>query len=968
MSLDTILASGEMLEVVVEIDSALRTIGALKTWYYSTLFRETGSTDTPANTPMPQYLSNVGPLAQGLSEDVLFSGLSTNDPGTIVLFQPLPDVDKLSQLNDYTFIGYQCRITIGLASSTLYTDFVRYRTVTIAAEPDVILANVNSVGGIQATFKLQSVLGKMLEEDLIVNHYVGIPHCIQALTTTFVATAPYISAYALSSFTISFKFKGTIAPSVARNLFTRVQASPLQINFAVQITTTGTIQLVVTIAGVSTTLQSSTVSILDDIWHTITWGLLDKTSSYLMIDENVINTVVPSDTIDTPTSGDIWLGRFQLGKYLDCRLYNTYIPPDEARSIMAIRSGGDDSGVAGLWRFDDNAGGVANDYSTNANDAVLTGTINVNYSWQPTDLGEPELAGRPYLIVIGEVLNVMAQLIDSVRNRFSYNDGGTSPGTDSGLAVLTVRSQGTVLNGVGGADYTYLTGASADGVIAMTAAEAEPITFDHLSTGTSEEVMYPAQVANNLLTTRTRLTSSNIDGVQVGALNILCPWLSGYFANTDTNAQAALQSILGHSGLNYYEDSMGLFVPDFLLPPMGYGPYNEPILDLRGKPDNYVYWPEDVDAAGSITLATWFKTSQLDQTTYNLGGAEPNSGSFFLISKGSAGANYALYYQSVGVNSGRFAFAVGGTILYSPPGLVIEANKWYFISSVFDYEPGNSTLIFYAAEFGSSLVLASSVTTSANPVTDDLQIRIGASNHYCWGAVQHVQIWGVAKTLSQLQALMNTPPIGNETSLLFYAPINEGMGNPLNAVTGSSGIINGTPQWAPKLLVNLNDTPSVRLIEFHHLKPVYDAKVQYAHNRHPMTDSDIDTGITGDSRIALKREWKTALFNNPTIRSRFKDARKIVLNSSITDRESAQHLLRALADRFGTDQYIGVLEFTNDPEGSLNISRQACGLKLMDEIGIIGAIPSQISVARSFRGVSVNHNPITLSTTIGFTG
>src|SRR5262245_24911872 len=161
VALDAILADVEAgLAVVVEIDSVKRSDGTAATWYYSTHLRQTGAAETPANTSMPPYLltGSVGPLSQSLAEDTLFAGLATADPGSVVVVQKDPDAttDQISQLNDYTFAGRSVRIKIG-RESDLYASFELLRTATCEKEPDVRLTEK----GIQATFKLATVLGRL---------------------------------------------------------------------------------------------------------------------------------------------------------------------------------------------------------------------------------------------------------------------------------------------------------------------------------------------------------------------------------------------------------------------------------------------------------------------------------------------------------------------------------------------------------------------------------------------------------------------------------------------------------------------------------------------------------------------------------------------------------------------------------------------------------------------------------------
>lgn len=956
-ALDAILADIEaQLEVAVELDSAKRSDGTLKTWYYSTHGRSTGAAETPANTEFPAYLvpgGTLGPLSQSLAEDLLFAGMAAISSGSIILVQSLPEsaTDQLSQLNDYTFAGYGARIKIGRVADA-YASFEIYRTTTCDVEPEVTLAD----DGLRAELRLAGALKRMLEENLIVNRYVGIPTAMTYLTGSGRASVPHLAAYNLTSYTLMGKFKVSAAQTFNQVLHRK--GTGTNKNWSVFIGSTGggfsgKMMFTASLAGVDTTMITSPSTYVDGDWHFWVAAIQDKSTAYLMVDGSVVGTYTPAASVDVQTAV-IDLGVLNanpIGSIVDMRLYDRYIAPDEARSLAAVRSDGDDLGCVGLWRFDDNSGTVANDYSSNNNDATIVGTQNTDWKWNWSDLGEPELAGRPMPIVAGEALNAQAQLIDGARERYRAADGEIEH-TGTYETTLTVRSRGTALTG-GGTDYTA-PAAAADGVIAMVAQEDEPVTFDLRNDGTNVQYFYPSFVGQALLTSRSRLTGGDVENQT--PVSFLCPWLSGWFTDQDSTASQALADILGGAGLCYYEVAAGALRIDFLLPPMGYGPYGESCLDLRGALNGGADFGDVGDAAGSMTVACWVNTHLLDQTTYDYNVGNLN----YLVAKANDFGNYALYLETTGANAGKLAFATAGTTVRSAAG-ILTAGAWYFVAAVFDDTANTSTL--YVGPNGGSVVAVASTTNSGTPTTNTTALRIGGAN-YPWVAVQHAQVWTVAKNLAQLQALMNTPPVGNEANLVAYVPLNEGSGSPVEKVNTVTGALTGSAQWAPKLVVNLNDTPSVKPAEFRHVAPAADVIVRYARNRHPMTSADIDTGVSQNNRLDLMREWKDVSLQNADNRTRYKNSRRIQLDSPITDRESAQRLARSLMTRFGTDRYVGTLEF---PSG-LAISRQACGLAIGDELGIIGAIPSQLSTARSFRVVAVAPNPLQLSTKIAFWG
>lgn len=957
LALDAILGDVEaILEVTVEIDSAKRSDGTLKTWYYSTHIRETGPIDAPANTtflPFLQMGGTLGPLSQSLSEDVLFSGLASNSPGSLTLLQQVVDNDQLSELNDYVFAGYPVRIKFGRVDEDDYANgFVLFRTVTVAIDP--IVQSVPN--GLQATFQLSSVLGRLLDEPLILKRYLGIPTCAEVLTTVPVAQASYNAAHDVTSFTLMYTVQVTSNPVADRNLIAKA-ISGTNLNFALIYKSSGFVECQVSIASVNTILHLSGTNLAGAPFHTIVWGLLDKTTSYLMIDGTIISTAIPSGTVNLPNAG-VRMARFLVGRHVDARLYNRYIPPDEARGIAATRSDGQDLGCVGCWRFDDGGSATAvNDYSPTGADATWTpGVLNTDYRWTFSDLGEPEMAGQLYPLTIGNVLNAKAHLIDSVRERYRGNVDATGWHTSTSNTTLTVKSQGTVLTG-GGTDYTAPADGG-DGVFSMTTQEDEPITYDLLNTGTSEELIYPSNLAKSLLTQRTRFTSSDV--ANVSPMTVLCPWPSGYHTDQDATAQQAIKEILGESGMCYFEDSEGHLFIDMLLPPTGYGPYNEPCIDLLGVQGGVVNIDDLGDISGSCTICGWVKVNLADQTSYNFGTSEPNVGTAYIAAKPDLDGNYAVYFQSIGSNAGKLAFKIAGTTLYTPSG-VIAPYVWHFVACTFD-DSGN-TMKIYCAPLGSSLAEITSGANSSSPTTNNSGIRIGNPSGFPWMSVQHLQVWNVVKNLSQLQSLMTTPPVGNESNLLVYAPLNEGVGDPVERVSLSAISLSATsrlPQWCPKLVVNLDETPSIKLTDYHHTHPSWNIITGYAKNYFRMVNSDIDAGVSQNDRLKLTREKLYARFESDSIRSRFKHAKRIELSSLINDTESANRLLKILAYRFGTNNYVGSLAF---PHG-LNLSRLAVGLQIGDEVGVTGFVPSQLQTPLSFRVASVSPNPLQLATNV----
>lgn len=963
-ALDALLASSDMLEITIELDSAKRSDGTLKTWYYSTSLRETGSAETPANTTFLPFLSSgeLGPLQQGLSEDTQFRGLGTSDPGSLKLIQTAPSTDLLSQLIDYTFDSYPCRIRIG-KTTDLYAAFILYRTVLVHGEPSVQLTDA----GIEASFGLSSILSRLLDENLIVPRYLGVPHCLRFSTASGFATATRIAEYDLVRFTGLIRFRSTAAPSNLVRLMAKV-VSGTDNNWLLGLNTAGSVQLTGSSGGTADDLSiPGSINYCDGKWHEVVFARDDKTRAYLLVDGALVGSDGPFTNSPNLAVANLQTGVRGAGTQAvdvtHAALFDRFYSEDEARGLSSTRLVGDENGCIGLWLFDDNTGASANDYSSKNNDMAISGTVNVDYSWQPSDLGDSDWAGKPFPILEGEVLNARAHLIDHVRERHRANADALGWHTSTSDTTVVVRSRGTVLTG-GGVDYTLPTDGGG-GVFPTTSQEDEPITFDITNSGSLEHFTFPGFVAYSIATERTRLTSNDIGGAANQAL-LLCPWPSGY--RTEENIVPTLQQVLsetlGESGMHYYENSSGALWVDTLLPPVGYGPYGDPCMDMRS---GYVGYGDIADMTGSCTLAAWFKSNLQDQTSFQWGGSDPNVGSSTIITKGT---NYDLYFQAIGPDAGKLKFRTAQSTLASPAGL-IESSTWYFVCGVFD-DAANTQKI-YLGKLGGTLAEVASQSNTNAQLTNSSGLKVGSDGRFTLGSIQHAQVWSTAKSLAQLQTLMATPPVGNEANLAAYIPLTEGTGaSPVESVSGTTGTLSSsasgpsaaTPQWAPKLLIDLDDTPSVKLTEFRHIRPAHNIIVRYARNHTPMTDADIDTGVSQSAREALKREWRDVSIYNPTIRSRYKGSSTIELNSSLTRQGSAQKLLRSLAVRFGTDRYMGLLEF---PAG-LAISRRACGLALMDEIGVTGSVPSQIGAPKSFRVVAVNHDPLTLSTKVAFWG
>lgn len=932
-SLESLLSDPEAnINVAVELSSSDKSDGTLKTWYIARFVDSLLLTSQPDFLP---FLSGVGPLSQSLSEDSQFGGLAESSAGSISIQQDNPDNDRLSSLLDYTFAGYTAVIKLGKLLADPYEDYYTYRTFTIEQDPDFSFTET----GIKLTFPLSSVLDKLSSIQLGLKRNVGIPHCLRIQTTSGIVTIPRISAYDVSRYTVSIKFAAAAVPS---SIFTlsRKYISTSNCHWWIRILITGGtlgwVQVLSSSGGVLDIALSAPTNYCDGQFHTVVFSRDSNVVSYLMIDGVVIETYNPVGMPDL-TASDIQTlaGSGEDVSILDHRFMDRYVPPTEAMSLFSVRTEGTETGCQGLWRFDDNGGGTGNDYSANNNDAVISGVLNTDYSWQASYLGDPEVVGRPYPYVLGMPFNALATLIDNSRE--IYRVGSSNPETNN--RTVSLKTRGITLTQT--TDYTD----NADGTFTMVAPEDDPVTFD-----VTQSVLSTVYTLPNAIS----LVSSgfiSVNSAQITSLISLMPWLVGYFSDADPTIQSILSELIS-AGAFYREDQLGQLYPDFLTSPLGLGPFNEPVLDFMGR-QSPIAFGDIGDVNNSRTVTCWFKTSAIDQTPNAFASAR-----HILIRKSDS---YSLEYINSGPNAGKlYGYADFPPIfeIYSPVGL-IQPDTWNFVAMVFDNTAHTANL--YWSVQGGTLVSVASLSGIGMPINSNAApLNTGFGVH---GGVQHANVWNSAKTLPQLQAIMASPPIGNESGLVVCLSMNEGTGSFITEkVTGNTAAFTtsgGLPnqRWAPALTVDLNYTPSVKISNFKFLQPAWKILIQYAKNWRPMSDADISSSVSQANRLAMRSQWKEIPFEDLELRSRYPKAREVKLDTALIDQDDAEKLMKMMQTRFGERIAIAVLEF---PPGEL-ISRKACGLTIGEEIRLVSPIPEQLFTGVNMKVVAVAPDPINLS-------
>lgn len=932
MSLESLLADPEAnLNITVELSSSDKSDGTLKTWYIARFVDSNLLTSQPEFLP---FLSGVGPLSQSLSEDEQFGGLAESSAGNITVLQENPDFDRLSIFLNYTFAGNTAVIKIGKLSDP-YSSYYTYRTFSMEQDPTLSLTET----GIKLTFPLSSVLTRLSNEHLGLKRYVGIPHCLRIQTTSAIATITRISAYDVPRYTVSIKFSAAAVPSSIFTL-TRKYISTSDCHWWIRILVTGStlgwVQVLSSSGGVLDIAISAQNNHCDGQFHTVVFSRDSNVVSYLMVDGVVIETYNPTGAPDlTAANIQTLAGSGEDVSILDHRFYNRYIPPTEAMSLFSVRSEGTETGCQGLWRFDDNGGGTANDYSPNNNDSTISGVLNTDYSWQASNLGDPELIGRPYPYLLGMPFNALATLIDNSRE--IYRVHGSNPETNNRTVALKTR--GVALTQT--TDYTD----NADGTFKMVSAEDDPVTFDVSQSVLATTYTIPSAISSVVS------GIAPVNSAQITALTALMPWLVGYFSESDPSIQSVISDLISAGGF-YREDQLGQLYPDMLTPPIGLGPFNEPVLDFMGR-QSFISFTDIGDTPSSRTITCWFKTSAVDQTP------QPYSGmTHILVRKGDS---YSLEYLNSGPNAGKiYCWADVPPIfeLYSPIGLV-QPETWNFVAMVFNNTTHTANL--YWAPLGGTLTSVASASGIASSITPGIfPLTFG---YGVYGSVQHANVWIGTKTLAELEAIMASPPVGTESNLAACVAMNEGSGTSIrDTVTGNSASFttsDGLPnqRWAPALTVNLNYTTSVKILEFKLLQPAWKIIVRYLKNWKPMSDADIASSVSQSQRLALRTEWKEIPFEDSELKDRYPKAKEVKLDTTLIDQDDAEKLMKMMQTRFGEGIAIAVLEF---PSGEL-ISRKACGLSIGEEIRLISAIPSQLAAGKNMKVVAVAPDPINLS-------
>ncbi|MEI6576694.1 MAG: LamG domain-containing protein [Bacteroidota bacterium] len=118
---------------------------------------------------------------------------------------------------------------------------------------------------------------------------------------------------------------------------------------------------------------------------------------------------------------------------------------------------------------------------------------------------------------------------------------------------------------------------------------------------------------------------------------------------------------------------------------------------------------------------------------------------------------------------------------------------WHHLAGTWDQSTGAMAIYFDGVSFGTD-----TYTGTIGLITNDI-FHIGAAIiSYNWkGQLDEVRVWNVVRTQAQIQASMNTQLVGNETGLIAYYKMEEGIGTSLtdNSGNGNTGTMTAGVTW-----------------------------------------------------------------------------------------------------------------------------------------------------------------------------
>lgn len=931
----------------LELESKLRSTGATVRWYASKLGSTTAPTDFPASVGVPATLLEGSIPSFSLVEDQLFNDSPDAEAGAKFVLRNTRGL--YDSFDSYIFAGCRAVLRVGEQGGALR----RYEPVwsgLIDGEP--------VVNGERVT--IDAKLGAPIKDDIVNRTFVGIPTCVEQINkiTQSVATA---TTFDFRSFTLCGRFKGSAASVTGASfgLFFQRSTSTTASQFRCYIhdgdaasSLGGKIGADLSAAGVAkgftepvTGASVTGTNWWDGKWHWIAMSVMESGRSFVMIDGAVVLELAASGVVDLPATSVYVGSNTKSALHCDYRMYNTALSEDECRSVMAARSDLDGRIIC-MWRMDDNAGAAVTDYSSNAKHLAISGTINVDYRWQASDLGSPGLEGQPIPVSLGKVYNAECIYHDAVRFRFLCHDGLGG----SRCTLESLKARGTVL--VQTTDYTDV-GPTNGQVFDMVAAQDTPVTVD-LNPETSPQQYFDLPTIASSLVIRQGWSTDKVGaGPVVGAgstifetLAGLTPFTGGWIWNDPPPVGDALQQLLSGCAATLAVDRSGRLYPAIVLPPVKPTPYEpagvdayvhrclEFMTDKRGG----VYADNDCGSPSGVTsfaFAFWMKIHATGHRIEDGTDAtvSPYTGSPVAMCTNTQSALADGWF--CGFDRDEFFVYIAGltpSTFAIPSKSYFKPGLWYYCL-VARNSATNKVQLYVGRPQGSTMAkLIDTTTTGSYTGTTAPLVLGGGIGRGFWGSIHQFSFYTAAKVDTDVLADLSAPPPTSRTNIKCLFRLDEGEGDVANDLinTGGSGsrlhqaIIRGC-RWAPRLSFDLRKQSFPKLDGKRALRPAWRVDVGYKKNFRPLSGAEIAAGVAQASRPPLLGPGLSA----PAIsdqRTKYPDSRALRIDSPLALQSEAARLAATLLSRFSTERVIASLS---------GLRRQALLLQPGDEVAVI---------------------------------
>ena len=203
---------------------------------------------------------------------------------------------------------------------------------------------------------------------------------------------------------------------------------------------------------------------------------------------------------------------------------------------------------------------------------------------------------------------------------------------------------------------------------------------------------------------------------------------------------------------------------------------------------DYIQIPSRIfptQSVANFTIETWVKPAASDIMT-------GTTGTNWLSILGYSGVKRSpsLYITNNGVLHASWSegFTTTGTAVSASTPTSLYLNKWTHVALVKD----GTTMRLYA-----NGIQIATVACLANIDVPDNAYWLGKSDQQFSGTLDEVRFWSTVRSQAQIQASMNTELLGNETGLLAYFNLNEGIAGGTNTsvttvINKANSALNGT--------------------------------------------------------------------------------------------------------------------------------------------------------------------------------